>query len=285
MCLQVRKLGRAFTICTWAQCFSAFQCDTFALSHILEFMVANILTLDFEAVSVLPGVSDLQIADPIISIQGTLLLIGVQLVNVTPTSPVVLLGLNALMRQVIEIRGETCFQNVTIDTDDIAVQESHEVLTTNIEDTVSRVIMLVHLHAASAEQLRDIIITEESRAYFEAATATESPIDIILADDCVTDDMMVGTQHSFSDLLKRHHSTWANLGIVDLNAVSKEQLVHLFDLCASTKDALIAPVVLKIVATNPLACFLLQVSQGCLETMSVRQCIFHLISSNKSIPK
>ncbi len=60
-------------------------------------MVANILTLDFEAVSVLPGVSDLQIADPIMTIQGTLFLIGVQLVNVTPTGPVVLLGLNALM--------------------------------------------------------------------------------------------------------------------------------------------------------------------------------------------
>ncbi len=159
---------------------------------------------------------------------------------------------------------------MTIDTDDIAVQESHKVLTTNIEDTVSSVIMLVHLHATSAEQLWDIIIAEESRAYFEAAAATESPIDIILADDCVADNMMVGTEHSFSDLLKRHHSTWANLSIVDLNAVSKEQLVHLFDLCASTKNALIAPVVLKIIATNPLACFLLQVSQGCLETMSVR---------------
>ena len=174
---------------------------------------------------------------------------------------------------------------MTINTDDITVQESHKVLTTNIEDTVSSVIMLVHLHAASVEQLRDVIVTEESGAYFEAATPTESSVDVILANDCVADNMMVVAKHSFSDLLERHHSTWANLSIVDLNTVSKEKLVHLLNFSASTKNALIAPVVLEIIATNPLACFLLQVSQGCLEAMSMRQSIFHLLSSNESISK
>ncbi len=159
---------------------------------------------------------------------------------------------------------------MTIDTDDITVQESYKVLTANIEDAVPSVIMLVHLHATSAEQLRDIIVTEECRAYFEAATATESPVDIVLANDCVADNMVVIAEHSFCNLLQRHHSTWANLSIVDLDTVSKEKLVHLFDFSASAKNALIAPVVFKIIAANPLACFLLQVSQGCLEAMSVR---------------
>ncbi len=174
---------------------------------------------------------------------------------------------------------------MTIDTDDIAVQESHKVLATNIEDAVSSLIMLVHLHAASTEQLGDIIVAEESRAYFEAATAAESPVDIILANDCVTDNMVVDTEHAFCNLVQRHHSTWADLSIVDLNTVSKEKLVHLFNFSASTKDALIAPVVFEIIAANPLTCFLLQVSQGCLEAMSARESILHLISSHKSISK
>lgn len=66
-------------------------------------MVADIHAVDFKAFSMLPGVANLQVAEPSGPIEGALLLLTVQTVHVLPASVVVLLCLDALVRQVVEV--------------------------------------------------------------------------------------------------------------------------------------------------------------------------------------
>ena len=53
-------------------------------------------------------------------------------------------------------------KNVIFDSHNVAVQQANKVFPANIENVVARSIMLVHLHAARAEQLGDVIFAEES---------------------------------------------------------------------------------------------------------------------------
>ena len=136
--------------------------------------------------------------------------------------------------------------------------------------------MLVHLHAASAEQFFNVVFTEERGAYLEASASTECPVNVVNANDCVSNDMVIVSKHAFRDLVHWHDLAWANLGVVHLNAVAQEELVHLFDVCAGAKDAFVAPVVLQVVATNPLTSLLIHVCQSGLEAVGVRQGFFKL---------
>jgi len=143
--------------------------------------------------------------------------------------------------------------------------------------------MLVHLHAASTEQFFNVVFTEERGAYLEASASTECSINVVDANDCVSDDMVIISKHAFRDLVHGHDLAWANLGVVHLHAVAQEELVHLFDVCAGAKDAFVAPVMFQVVAANPLTRLLIHVGQSGLEAVLVRQCFFKLSFSNESI--
>ena len=82
----------------------------------------------------------------------------------------------------------------------VAIQQTNKVFPANIENIVARSVMLVHLHAARAEQLGDVIFAEESRADFEATTASESSVNITGSNDGITNHVMVPTQHLGRDL-------------------------------------------------------------------------------------
>ena len=56
---------------------------------------------------------------------------------------------------------------------------------------VTFTIVLVHLHAARAEQLWDVIVTEEGRGNFETSSTAKGSLDVIEAEDRVTDNAMV----------------------------------------------------------------------------------------------
>ena len=73
----------------------------------------------------------------------------------------------------------------------ISVQEAHEVFTADIEDVVARSVMLVNLHATSAEQVRDVILTEECLRNLEATTTSEGPEDVTHSDDRISNHVMV----------------------------------------------------------------------------------------------
>ena len=143
--------------------------------------------------------------------------------------------------------------------------------------------MLMHLHATSAEQFFNIVFTEERGAYLEASASTEGPVNVVDANDCVSNDMMIVSKHAFRDLVHWHDLAWANLGVVHLNAVAQEELVHLFDVCAGAKDAFVAPVVFQVVAANPLIRLLIHVCQCGLEAVLVRQCFLKLSFRYKRI--
>ena len=79
-----------------------------------------------------------------------------------------------------------CLENVAIDIDNVAVEQLYEVFAADIEQVVAGAIVLVNLEAACLEQIRDIIVAEERLAYFEAAPAPESTIDVVYSNNGVT---------------------------------------------------------------------------------------------------
>ena len=91
-------------------------------------------------------------------------------------------------------------KNVIFNSHNVAVQQANKVFPANIEDVVARSVMLVHLHAACAEQFRDVILAEECRSDFEATTASESSVNITGSNDGITNHVMVPTQHLGRDL-------------------------------------------------------------------------------------
>lgn len=97
MRLQVFKSRCALAICTWAHSFAVFQSDALALRNLMEIVVANITAIDVKAASVLPSMSDLKVANPRLVVEGALFFVRVQLVDITPTSPLVMFSLNAFV--------------------------------------------------------------------------------------------------------------------------------------------------------------------------------------------
>lgn len=84
------------------------------------------------------------------------------------------LCLDAFVRQVVEIGGELCLKHVILNVDDFSVHEANEVFTAHVEHVVaSDLVMLVYLHATSAEKFRDIIFAEESLSNLEASATSE----------------------------------------------------------------------------------------------------------------
>ena len=63
----------------------------------MEVMVANVHAIDFKAVSVLPGVPDLQVAQPGVAVESTLFLFVIEGINLLPADIVIGLRLDALM--------------------------------------------------------------------------------------------------------------------------------------------------------------------------------------------
>ena len=82
-------------------------------------------------------------------------------------------------------------KNVILNSHNVAVQQANKVFPANIENIVARSVMLVHLHAACAEQFRDVIFAEECRTDFEATSASESSVNVTGSNDGITDHMMV----------------------------------------------------------------------------------------------
>mmetsp|Transcript_31292 Transcript_31292/g.38706 ORF Transcript_31292/g.38706 Transcript_31292/m.38706 type:complete len:220 (-) Transcript_31292:260-919(-) len=217
----------------------------------------------------LPGVSDLEVAKPRRSIKCALLVVGVERLQVLPAQEVIRLVLHALVRVVIEIGREMSLEHVTIHADHVAVHQAHEVLTAHIKHVVTRVVMLMHLHAASTEEGRDVVLAEERRSYFEAATTTECTIDVIFADNGIADHMVVLPEHLLRNVIEWVDLAWADLRVVELDAVAQEQLVQFFNFGAGTEEALVSPEVLEVITAHPLIDFLIQVSQRCLETVAM----------------
>ena len=101
-------------------------------------MIAHVQAVDLEALAMLPGVSHLQVAQPRARpVQGALLLLAVQRVNLIPTGVVVGFSLDALVGQVVEVGAEIGLDHVVVHINDLAVHQAHEVLAANIKHVVT----------------------------------------------------------------------------------------------------------------------------------------------------
>ena len=100
--------------------------------------------------------------------------------------------------------------------------------------------------------IRDIIFTEECLSYLEASTTSECSKDVTVANNCIANDSVVIAKHLMSDLMQRMDFTGADLSIIDINTLPKEESMHLLNFFAGAEDALVTPVVLEIIAADPL---------------------------------
>ena len=79
------------------------QRDALALGDKMEIVIANINAIDCNAVAMLPGMSDLEVAEPGLAVECALFFVLVQGINILPALVVARLCLDAFVRQVIEI--------------------------------------------------------------------------------------------------------------------------------------------------------------------------------------
>ena len=84
-------------------------------------MIAQVHAINLEASTTSPGMSHLQIADPGVSIQSTLLLLVILWIQIIPARIVAVRGLYALVRQIVEIRAKVSFHHLPIDVDDLSI--------------------------------------------------------------------------------------------------------------------------------------------------------------------
>ena len=101
-----------------------------------------------------------------------------------------------------------------------SIHQAHKVLSTNVEHVVTRFIVLVNLHASSPEQVRDVVLTEESLCYLKTSASAESSCEIRDSNYCVSEDAMVVTKHLRRDLIDWIDLTWANFCVVNVNTVA-----------------------------------------------------------------
>lgn len=154
-----------------------------------------------------------------------------------------------------------------VNIDQLTVHQAHEVIAANVEHVVASLVMLVNLHAAGLEQVRDVVLAEVGLRYLKTSASAESSSEVRDADDCVTEDAVVVTKHLRRDLAEFIDLAGANFCVVNVNTAAKEEFVHLLDLLAGAEDTFVPPEVLEVVSANPLTCALVFVSHGRLEAV------------------
>ena len=131
--LEVLKLRCADAKRRWAESLAVFQGGTLALGDVHECRVAHIDAVDLQAAAVLPRVANIQVAEPAGAVEGALLILRVQVVQVVPAEHLIFFCLVALVRQVVKVGRERGLQHVTVNVHDLAVQQAHEVLPADIK--------------------------------------------------------------------------------------------------------------------------------------------------------
>ena len=124
-CLVTEKLWVEVphSICSWTV-VNAVKSDTFTLSHLIEVLVTCCMSINVEALSMLPGMSYLHVAQPGVSIESTLLIWLVQVVNIVPAQVMVHLGLDADVTKISELGGVVGLQQMsTIDRDKLSLEK------------------------------------------------------------------------------------------------------------------------------------------------------------------
>ena len=101
--------------------------------------------------------------------------------------------------------------------------------------------------------MRDIVVTEESLSNLKASSTTESSENITFANDCISDHSVIISEHLMCDRVQWKYLAWADACSHDVYAVAEEEFVYFFYLFTYAEDALVSPVVLKIITADPFA--------------------------------
>ena len=94
---EVGEARRAFAVGRGAVSLSIGQSDALALGDKMEIMIANINAIDYNTVTMLPGMSDLVVAEPGLAVLRALLFDFVKCIDILPALIVACLCLDAFV--------------------------------------------------------------------------------------------------------------------------------------------------------------------------------------------
>ena len=94
---EVSEARCALAISCGAVRLSIGQSDALALGDQMEIMIANINAVDCDAVTMLPGMSDLEVAEPGLAVECALFFVLVQCINILPALIMARLCLDAFV--------------------------------------------------------------------------------------------------------------------------------------------------------------------------------------------
>ena len=120
--LELLRVDFSHAECSRAKLHSGGGLGAASLSHVVEVLAAHLDVLDPEAVTVLPGVLDLMVAEPGLAVEGALLVLLVQGSDVLPAGVEARFPLDALVREVVEVGGVDSLHEVSLHVENVAVE-------------------------------------------------------------------------------------------------------------------------------------------------------------------
>ena len=264
-CVMDLRVNFSDTECPRAKLHSFRSPGAASLSDVIEVLAAHFEVLDPEAIAVLPGVLDLMVAQPCLAVERAFLVFLVQGSDIVPAGVVRVGSHDAFMREIVEIRGVDGLHQVALNTEHLAVEKSYEVGVADLEDVVTRVIVDMDIGTSSPHDCWNIVLTDKSVSSFEAPTSTEGVHNIVNTENHVAKDAMLWPDIMFSQSVDVHCLLWADNAVVDLYALSKEELVKFINFIADTEHALVIPEMIEVITANPFPYVLVLIPQVCLE--------------------
>jgi len=120
---------------------------------------------------------------------------------------------------------------------------------------------------------------------FKASATTESTHNIAHTENHVAKDAVIWADVMVRKCVDVHCLLWAYDTLVNLHALSEEELVKFINVITGTEHAFVTPEMLKVITADPLPDVLVLVPQVCLEACASRKTSSKLGSCNHSVTK
>ena len=120
--LELLRVDFSHAECSRAKLHSGWGLGAASLGHVVEVLAAHLDVLDPEAVTVLPGVLDLMVAEPGLAVEGALFVFLVQGSDVLPAGVAARFSLDALVREIVEVGRVDSLHEVSLDVQNVAVE-------------------------------------------------------------------------------------------------------------------------------------------------------------------
>jgi hypothetical protein len=113
-------------------------------------------------------------------------------------------------------------------------------------------IMRVYMLASCLQDVHHIIVADESMSHLQTPATPESSTQMAHTQDPIPKDPLVRTQHLRREIGQVNDIAWTNMGLVEVDALSQQNLVQLVHVITGAKQAFVLPEFDQVMVAHPL---------------------------------